>query len=199
MEVAIDEIRDKHNHSELEAMGGVQVYVDDLNDAREGSLSVSLCNSSLISGLEVLKVSLEDEIALSGDDKEEYKNEDPNPDEDTPANAESMPDVEDVKEAEDLGAGALSSTQVIPAGSEDDFGIEVPDLSYLFNDSVELWLAKHPKESDIVTVDTDDSALSVNLEVRLTQSERDEIERSFPEGFLDEDLYVVGFNLTKHM
>ena len=199
MEVAIDEIRDQHNHSELEAMGGVQVYVDDLNDAREGTLSASLCNSSLISGLEILKVTLEGELEAgeaNGDDK--ARDELTEEDIDRFADAESKANIDDEGgEVCAQGARALSSTQVIPAGAEDDFGIQVPDLSYLFNDSVELWLAKHPNESDIVTVETDDSALSVNLEVRLTQSESEEIERSFPEGFLDEDLYVVGFNLKK--
>lgn len=199
MEQAIDDILDAHNQSELEAMGGIQVYVDDLNKARNCDTedpSLSTTNCSLISGLEILKVTLEEEESQDQRSAKGFEEIDISQNNEILDAITNDPDG-DVEEPS--GAGALSSTQVIPSGAEDDFGVEAEDLPFLFNDSIDLWLAKQVNESQIVTVETDDSALMSDQEVRLTAQEREELERSFPEGFLDEDMFVVGFNLTKFM
>ena len=134
--------------------------------------------SSLISGIDHLAVTIE---------------EDPMPD-DVP---EGQDDLEDGNQEEKLSEDAGN---IIPAGAE---GPEYDsNISYLFNDSLNLFHASAVNESQIVTILTDDLVNMSTQDAGNIVAPMEEIPEgqllvnpAIPDGMPDEDVLRIEFNL----
>ena len=165
-------------------LGKLAIFVDDLAShdldlARtENDTLPTLTDSSLISGIDHLAVTVE---------------EDQMPEEVLEGQEDGQDDTPEEELSEKAG-------NIIPAGAE---GQEYDNnISYLFNDSLNLFLASAVNESQIVTILTDDSVNMSIQDAGNVVAPMEEIPEgqlivnpAIPDGMPDEDVLRIEFNV----